>query len=266
MRSQILILGLHRVGLPPAGATHRGLFTTPRLLDFQIRFVKMLGFKFVTLKEALEGSDGKRAVITFDDGYQDNFSAGLPVLEKHNVPATVFVITGDVAAKAKSWDEAGEKLPADLMNWDEIKTLSAKGWEIGSHAHDHIHLARHTPERQEKEITRSIRDIEENIGETPVSFAYPYGSYCAATKEILMRSGIRYAVTINNADKNDPVAEQERLELSRVSIGGRLLHHYVKSVIRTLKATGLITLFPRPAAIFSKAPLPAHDLLLGDRQ
>lgn len=265
MRSQILILSLHRIGLPPSGATHRCLFTTPSLLAFQIRFIKMLGFKFVTLKEALESDSGKLAVITFDDGYQDNFSAGLPVLEKHNVPATVFVITGDVAARAKSWSEAGEKLPADLMDWQTIKTLSAKGWEIGSHAHEHIHLARHKPARQRSAIERSIREIENNLGETPVSFAYPYGSYDATTKNILNKCGIKYAVTINSADKRRPTREEERLELSRISIGGRLFHHYCKSVLRTLKATGLRSLIPIPTGA-PKTTEPIRGLLLGDRR
>ena len=265
MRSQILILSLHRVGVPPSGATHRCLFTTPRLLAFQIRFVKLLGFKFVTLKEALESNSGNHAVLTFDDGYQDNFSEGLPVLERLNVPATVFVITGDIAARGKSWDEAGEKLPADLMNWETLGILAKKGWEIGSHAHEHIHLARHPVERQEAEIRRSILEIEENLGETPVSFAYPYGSYDEATKNVLRQTPIKYAVTINDADKREPVGEQDRLELSRVSIGGRLLHHYCKSVLRTLKATGFASLIPIPAFL-SRAPITAPELLLGDRQ
>lgn len=265
MRPKILILSLHRVGVPPSDATHRCLFTTPRLLAFQIRFVKLLGFKFVTLKEALESNNGNFAVLTFDDGYQDNFVEGLPVLEKHNVPATVFVITGDIAARGKSWDEAGEKLPADLMSWETLSILTKKGWEIGSHAHEHIHLARHPVERQEAEIRRSILEIEENLGETPVSFAYPYGSYNEATKNVLRQTPIKYAVTINSADNGKPVSEEDRLELSRVSIGGRLFHHYCKSILRTLKATGFVSLIPVPS-LLSKTPAPARELLLGDRQ
>lgn len=246
MNSQILILGFHRVGYPPVNATHRCLFTTPRLLDFQIRFVKMLGFEFVTLKEAFDRPEGKLAVVTFDDGYKDNLTAGLPVLQKHQIPATVFVITGDVDAKNKSWEEAGEKLPADFMSWDDLRILRSNGWEIASHSYEHIHLADRTHEEQLNAIDRSIVDIEMHIGEAPVSFAYPYGSYDQNTKDALRQSGMRFAVTIDPADKSRPVSMQDRLELSRVSIGGRLPHHYFKSVARTMKAIGTLSLIPRP--------------------
>ena len=246
MPSQILILGFHRVGYPPVNATHRNLFTTPRLLAFQLRFLKLLGFRFATLKDALKADAGKIAVVTFDDGYEDNFTEGLPVLERFNVPATVFVITGDIGARDLSWDEAGEKLPANFMTWKALRTLSKRGWEIGSHAHNHIHLARHTRTRQAREISRSIREIRENIGESPVSFAYPYGSYDQKTLDVLRECGIKSAVTIRAATSDRPVGSEDHLELSRVCIGGRSFHHYFKSVFRTLKATGMWGLIPAP--------------------
>lgn len=246
MPSKILILSLHRIGFPPPNARIRGLFTTPRLLKFQLRFLKMLGYRFATLRDALQVSDGKVAVVTFDDGYADNFTEGLPVLQRLDIPATVFVITGDVGARQLSWDEAGEKLPADFMSWDDLRVLSACGWEIGSHAHSHIHLARYAKERQQYEIVRSVREIEENLGETPVSFAYPYGSYDQRTMEVLRQTGIKNAVTIKSPTANDLTDAQCRLELSRVSIGGRNLDHYFKSIFRTLKATGVAGLVPRP--------------------
>lgn len=157
MPSRPLILSLHRVGLPPPNATHRCLFTTPLLLEFQIRFLKLLGYRFATLKDAVESKDEKVAVITFDDGYLDNFTSGLPVLDRLNVPATVFVITGDVGARNRVWEEAGEKLPANFMTWEDLNILVKFGWEIGSHAHSHIHLSRYPIERQEMEIARSIQ-------------------------------------------------------------------------------------------------------------
>src|SRR5262245_41930182 len=110
MSSQLLILGLHRVGFPPPNAKIRGLFISPRLLSFQIWLLKRRGYKFMTLRDAMSRNESKRAVLTFDDGYADNLSAALPVLKKHNVSATLFVITGDVGKEDVVWDEAGEKL------------------------------------------------------------------------------------------------------------------------------------------------------------
>lgn len=265
MPPQILILSVHRVGFPPAEATHKCLFATPRLLSFLIRFLKLLGFRFVTLRDAFDGRNGKLAVITFDDGYEDNISAGMPILERHGVPATVFAITGDIGARGKSWSEAGEKLPADLMSWEDLKTLSSKGWEIGSHAHKHIHLAQHTRETQEIAIARSISEITGHVGIAPVSFAYPYGSYNEITQELLAQAGLIYAVTINPADRRSPACQEDNLELSRVSIGGRLFHHYCKSVLRILKAIGLKSLIPTHSSV-TTAPVINPVNLPGDRQ
>jgi peptidoglycan/xylan/chitin deacetylase (PgdA/CDA1 family) len=86
----------------------------------------------------------KRAVLTFDDGYVDNLTAALPLLQKHNIPATLFVITGDVGKGNGTWDEAGESLPADLLSMGMCETqLRDHGWEIASHAHEHVHLDRY---------------------------------------------------------------------------------------------------------------------------
>lgn len=235
--SQLLILSLHRIGYPPPGAKIRGLFTSPRLLKFQLRMLRHLGFRFMTLKDAVERPQGKVAVITFDDGYLDNLDA-LPILEQFDAPATVFVVTGDVGQRDVVWDEADEDLPADLMSWETLRELKQRGWEIGSHAHDHIHLDRYSREKQNAVVSRSIIEIEANIGETPISFAYPYGGFNRTSKSVLKDLGIKNAVTIQQATFEETIGARDYLELGRISIGGRNIDHYFKSTIRTLRAVG----------------------------
>src|SRR4051812_16437415 len=113
MEDQILILALHRVGKPPREATLRGLFTSESLLRFQILLLEALGFRFTTLREAMSGGGGRKAVLTFDDGYEDNLTKALPILHAMSIPATVFAITGDVGKRGCTWDEAGDKTPSD---------------------------------------------------------------------------------------------------------------------------------------------------------
>jgi peptidoglycan/xylan/chitin deacetylase (PgdA/CDA1 family) len=235
MSSRLLILGLHRVGLPPRNAKIRGLFISPRLLSFQLSFLKFLGYRFFTLRDSMLEPDLKNAVITFDDGYADNITTALPVLKKHNVPATLFIITGDVGKKDVVWEEAGEDLPADILDWESLAELKANGWEIASHADEHVHLARYAESQQEELISRSITEIEEKIGERPVSFAYPYGSYDQSTKRVLKRLGIQFAVTINPARFEDDFSGRDYLELTRMSLGGRHFYHYFKAFIRTMR-------------------------------
>lgn len=238
MNSKLLILGLHRVGLPPSNAKIRGLFISPKLLAFQLSLIQKMGYCFSTLEKALSNPTGKTAVITFDDGYADNFTHALPVLREFDAPATIFVITKNIGQENVVWREAGEDLPANIIDWRSLEKLQEYGWEIGSHAHRHIHLARYNEVDQESVIWQSIVEIRKNLGVRPVSFAYPYGSYNESTKKVLKRLGIKYAVTTNRAERKDLSERNDFLELSRCSLGGRKFHHYVKNFLRITKAVG----------------------------
>ncbi|HYJ90695.1 MAG TPA: polysaccharide deacetylase family protein [Pyrinomonadaceae bacterium] len=239
MNSKILILGFHRVGYPPRAARIRGLFTSPRLLAFELWLLSKLGYQFSTLKDAMIAPMGKIAAITFDDGYEDNFLAALPILERFNAPATIFVITHDVGKKNVVWAEADEKLPADMISWRMLAVLQQKGWEIGSHGHRHVHFDAKRPSEQESLICHSVTEIEDALGTIPISFAYPYGSFNDTTKTILRRFGIRFAVTTIPPRSSDTANPDNLLELKRVAIGGRKFHHFIKAILRTFKAIGM---------------------------
>jgi peptidoglycan/xylan/chitin deacetylase (PgdA/CDA1 family) len=192
----------------------------------------------MTLKDAIADGRGRIAVVTFDDGYADNFTHALPILERLRVPATIFVVTNDLGRRNVVWDEAGEDLPADLLTWKMLRQLVRRGWEIGSHAHEHIHLERYNEAEQAITIRTSVEAIADKLGVRPVSFAYPYGSYDQSTKEILKTAGIKHAVTIKPATFAESVGPKDYLELSRLSVGGRNYRHYVRTLFQTLKVTG----------------------------
>ena len=237
--SELLVLALHRVGRPPANATIRGLFTSTGLLRFQIALLKWLGFEFKTLSEAvLAPARSRTAVLTFDDGYEDNYHSGVPVLERENVPATLFVIAGDVGKRDVTWAEAGDSTQADLMTWDMLKDLGRLGWEIGSHCDEHVHLARRSQTEQAQLIATGLSRIEAELGFRPISFAYPYGSHDDGTVEVLRKSGIRIAVTTERPGTAELDPANDLFRVKRLALGGWAWHHYVKAFIRTLRVVG----------------------------
>jgi peptidoglycan/xylan/chitin deacetylase (PgdA/CDA1 family) len=107
---RLVVLSCHRVGVPPAAARYRRMFTSPGLLAFQIRVLRFAGYRISTLRDAID-TRGRRAVVTFDDGARDNLSSGLPTCAAHGVPATVFVVSADVGREAVTWPESGDPLP-----------------------------------------------------------------------------------------------------------------------------------------------------------
>ncbi|GAA0839853.1 polysaccharide deacetylase family protein [Marinobacter szutsaonensis] len=110
----LVILTYHRI-LPnqsPLRQTEQpGMVTTPEALDMHISLLKRFGAEFVALNSWLDAQREKKTLpqlavaLTFDDGWQDNFEYAFPVLEKHNVPATIFLVSRRINTTWKFWPE-----------------------------------------------------------------------------------------------------------------------------------------------------------------
>jgi len=104
-RDQVLILLYHQIKNPE---NRFEVAVSQENFDTHMRFVAE-NFKVISLKAALEmmrrgeQSDQPAAVITFDDGYRDNLTAGLPVLRKYGLPATFFIAAGSMGNQEPMW-------------------------------------------------------------------------------------------------------------------------------------------------------------------
>lgn len=224
----MLILNYHHVGLPEPKARYRGMYVSPFILWLHILILKLRGKKFVTVSEGVrQGLGADLVALTFDDGYIDNLTLGLPVLSKARVPATIYVVTQCVGQKNVLWPESGAGISGDLLNWDQLKILKHHGWEIGSHASDHVHLARRTMDGQNTLIETSWNDFKSNLGHAPTSFAYPYGSFDQNSLDILKRLNCENAVSTICTGTNH--SETDRLKLFRQPARGHHLWHAIKA-------------------------------------
>ncbi len=228
----VLILNYHRVGRPTRDARYHRMFVTPFQLHMQVHMLQWLGFKILPLCEAWASDAPRVACLTFDDGYLDNLTGGLPILHREGVRATVFTVTDDVGKSQHRWEEAGETARADLMNWDQLRALQDKGWEIGSHAHEHRHLTRLPFEAQKSLLTVSKQMLEEKLGTSVQSFAYPYGDHNADSIRAAQEAGYRYAVTTQpgvNRSLDKPFT------LLRVPMFGYRLSHHLQNFLTLRK-------------------------------
>jgi peptidoglycan/xylan/chitin deacetylase (PgdA/CDA1 family) len=150
-----------------------------RQFDEQLHFLRQ-NHRVLAVDEAAQiiagGYDfpARSVLLTFDDGYQDNLTNALPILEKYQCPAVLFLPTDYIGGGALPHDHAAPA-PNPLLTWEEIATLS-KVFSIGSHGCSHRILTRMPIDEACQEITRSRQIIEQHLGAAVRWFAYPYGS------------------------------------------------------------------------------------------
>ena len=148
--------------------------TSPKQFAAHMALLRAEGYEVVGLQAGLEkfqrGSPGaaKLAVITFDDGYRDFYTAALPVLRQNNFGATVFLPTAFIGQTPRDFKGRA------CMTWDEVRESQRAGIEFGSHTVNHPKLYELDLPRLQAELKESRATMESELGRPVRSFAYPY--------------------------------------------------------------------------------------------
>lgn len=222
------ILMYHMVQPHRAGAKFNGLRVTPERFEAQVRWLREQGFSFYTVSELWAQWDRlpERAVaITFDDGYADNLHYALPILERHDAKATIYVVVDrhdrDWSTYKKAHHNSGELAREAKLSDDEIRHLVASGRiEIGSHTLTHCNLATTSVDAKRHELLASREQLEALTGMPVRSFAYPFGIYSTADVQLAREAGYETAVTtVEGIDALMP--RLEPLDLQRVKVSGK---------------------------------------------
>jgi peptidoglycan/xylan/chitin deacetylase (PgdA/CDA1 family) len=213
-RSSSVILGYHGVGTSAFWHDLSLLLVRPSRFRAQIELLLDAGFQFVTLAQLARLEPGVEpppgyAAITFDDGMRNNLTAALPILRKYGIPATVYVASGMIGGESPWIAPAADNR---LMDEDELRELSAAGWEIGAHTITHPDLSTLDYEACRHEIEQSRLALEAIIGLPVETFAYPFGRYGPAALQAVRDSGFAAAVSTGSGGPAP-------FELARAMIG-----------------------------------------------
>jgi peptidoglycan/xylan/chitin deacetylase (PgdA/CDA1 family) len=182
-RSRAVVLSYHRVGGSDRLTKPRDAFRAD--LEYLRR-----RYECITLAELCDrfrrGVPITRrcVVITFDDGYRDNFAEATPELLAAGVPATFFVATGFIGTSrifphdARAVAEGASEGPANRfakLTWDDLRAMQSSGLEIGSHTVEHTDLGSADELTVTREITESQAALNRELGDRPRAFSFPWG-------------------------------------------------------------------------------------------
>jgi peptidoglycan/xylan/chitin deacetylase (PgdA/CDA1 family) len=197
------------------------LSIAPARLEAHLELLARLGYRGVTFSEAASGEcSGRTVAVTFDDGYRSVLEHGLPILQRLGMPGTVFVATDFVGSEMpmrwpgiEMWSDgphAAEMLP---MDWEELRSLVAAGWEVGSHTCSHPRLSELEDARLREELVHSRAACERALGVPCRALAYPYGDVDRRVVRAADAAGYATAATLPRR-----LHRPRRLEWPRVGV------------------------------------------------
>ncbi len=171
--------------------------TTEKTFEEQIRGLENLGYHFISYQDLIDYNNGqkklykKSCVLTFDDGCKDIYTNAYPILQKYNIPFTMFVVTNAVGADG-------------CASWEELKEMQDSGLAlIASHSTNHTEFNKLSVAETLENVDSSYKALEENLGEQKTKiFTYPYGLYSQEQLEPLKEEGYVINLTDNKINKS----------------------------------------------------------------
>jgi peptidoglycan/xylan/chitin deacetylase (PgdA/CDA1 family) len=183
MKVPILVYHIVRPSYPTDSEAVRRLAQTPEVFDAEMQYLHDAGYhviSFAALEDYLNKGTPllvKPIIISFDDGWGDQFKYAFPILQKYGYTATFFVFTNPISTRG-------------FMTWDDLATLRDAGMTIASHTKSHPFLTKITsPDVLWNEINGSKEVLEKKLGIQVHEFAYPFGKYNASTTADVVRAG-----------------------------------------------------------------------------
>lgn len=214
--TDVPVLNYHKVD-----SLYHSLSLTPQEFEEQIRYLSEQGYHSITPDQLMaylrhgKSLPDKPVLITFDDGYRDNYTNAFPILKKYGFTATIFLVTGLVGHDPRflTWEQAGE--------------MQQAGFVFGSHTVHHAALTKLGQDEAFAELTESSLEIEQRLGTRPRYFAYPTGAYNLQTAELVQKAGYRAAFTIRYGEVglNSDFYALERIPLFKMAHSFRSFYY-----------------------------------------
>ena len=179
----------------------------PSLFEEDLKYLKENGFETVTVSDLVAYYENgsplpeKPVMLTFDDGYYNNYLYAFPLMKKYNCKMVLSVVGtySDQFSETKdenayyshcTWDEINEMMESGLV---EIQNHSYNMHSYGSSRHGSRKRDSETKQQYTEVFTADVEKMQQRVkemtGYTPTAFTYPYGAVCAEAEELIRQMG-----------------------------------------------------------------------------
>ena len=204
----------HYLSIPPANADiyRRDLSVTPPNFEAQLAYLQSEGYTSIALDDltyhlaGLRELPAKPIILTFDDGYADNYTYAFPLLQKYGFQATFAIVTEPI--------DFGDP---NYMTWDQVKEMYAAGMDFASHTRHHLDLRNRDLDFLRDQIVFSKEAIEYRLQEPIRYFVYPAGLYDQAVIDVLQAADFWGALTTQYGAE---YRYEARFEMPRIRMRG----------------------------------------------
>lgn len=209
--------------------------TTPGHFERQLAWLAREGWQALGTQAFAQYLAGgqvpeKSLVITFDDGYLNNWLYAHPILQRYGMTAVLFAVTGWVhdgparsladadaaAAASATHHECAQRIRAGragevIARWSELQAMAAAGtFEIHSHTHTHTRWDKTSADRQAKiegisgDLFRSREALQSHMGSVSDHLCWPQGYFDDDYRAVASAAGFRHLYTTHAFGRNLP--------------------------------------------------------------
>lgn len=153
------------------------------IFEQQMAYLVSQGYKVITAKQLVDALSlnaklpSKTIVLTFDDGYKDDYDYVYPILQKYHIIGNFMIATGLIGG-------------SDYLSWSQLEDMYRSGLVyLTDHTWSHFALGRGTPDKIKFETETAKNQLQEHTGQKIDIFTYPYGSFNNRAIDILRNDG-----------------------------------------------------------------------------
>lgn len=197
------ILMYHSIS--PNNSSHSKLIVNPFQFERQMNFLKKKNYRVISTEELPWNlfKKNKTVILTFDDGYEDNYTYAFPILKKYKFPATIFIVTDWIGKPG-------------YLKWHQIKEMEKQGIRFGNHTKSHAHLLSLSEKDAKKEIEEPQHILKSKLKHPSSIFCYPFGAYSSSIQTWLKQNGYKAALA-TSSDGFSPLDDPYAFRRIRIS-------------------------------------------------